>query len=166
MPDFFDRYIHLACEKTVTEALQESATIFHEIRDHLEELANTVYAADKWPAREIVQHCIDTERILSYRALRFARNDETPLAGFDEALFAKHTTATSRTIHDLLEEFAMVRQSTIVLFKNFSTDMLVRKGICFNREVSVLALGFIMAGHPIHHRNILKQRYFPLIGRA
>lgn len=163
MPDFFDRYINLVEDQTVTEALEQTSLTFHQILDSLALLKDTVYAPDKWPAKEIIQHCIDTERILSYRALRFARNDKTQLPGFDESLFARHTLATRRSIPDLLNEFSLVRKSTQIMFSNFDSEMLLRKGICFDREVSVLSLGFIIAGHPIHHRYILEERYFPLI---
>ena len=106
---------------------------------------------------------IDTERIMSYRALRFARNDQTTLPGFDEDLFSTSAHAATRSLEDLLDEFAVVRQATIVLFKSFDEEMLLRTGICFNKRVSVLAIGFILVGHPIHHGHVIQERYLPLL---
>jgi hypothetical protein len=163
MPDFFDRYIHLVSDFPLPEALAESSTVFQAVSDPVLRLGEKVYAPAKWTSKDILQHCIDTERILSYRALRFARNDQTRLPGFDESLFAQHSSANDRTVSDLLDEFALVRQSTLAMFLSFTPEMILRHGICFERQVSVLALGFIIAGHALHHRAILEQRYFPLL---
>lgn len=163
VPDFFDRYIHLIDDITLSEALRITSDVFSVISDRLEQLQDTVYAPGKWTAKDILQHCIDTERIMSYRALRFARNDDTPLPGFDESWYARHTTASDRSVPDLIDEFSHVRQSSIALFRNLDEEMLRRRGTCFNREVQVLALGFVIAGHPLHHSKVLEERYFPFL---
>lgn len=165
MPQFFDRYILLVEDIDVIEGLQKTAQLFHTeaIKQAMLKLGDQVYAPSKWTAKDILQHLIDNERIMSYRAMRFARNDKTALPGYDEELFGANTTANSRTIEDLLEEFLLVRKSTIALFKSFSDEMLHREGISFNQRISPLALGFVLIGHPIHHLNVLKERYFPLI---
>ncbi len=165
MPQFFDRYILLTEDIDVVEGLEQTANLYHQedIRQALLQLGNQVYAPGKWTVKDIIQHLIDNERIMSYRAMRFARNDKTTLPGYDEELFGANTTANSRTLDDLLDEFSLVRQSTIALFKSFSDEMLHREGISFNQRISPLALGFVLIGHPIHHLNVLKERYFPLI---
>ncbi len=165
MPQFFDRYINLAPDIDIIDALQATAGILeeHTFKTSLEALQDKVYAPGKWTAKDIVQHLIDNERIMSYRAMRFARNDKTALPGYDEDLFGANTTAATRTLADLLEEFTIVRQSTLALFRSFSDEMFHREGISFNQQISPLALGFVLVGHPIHHVNILKERYFPLI---
>lgn len=165
MPQFFDRYILLSDDIDVVEGLQKTTHLYQNeaIKQAMLQLGNQVYAPGKWTAKDILQHLIDNERIMSYRAMRFARNDKTTLPGYDEELFGANTTANSRTLEDLLEEFSLVRQSTLALFKSFDDEMLHREGISFNQRISPLALGFVLIGHPIHHLSVLKERYFPLI---
>ena len=86
------------------------------------------YAEGKWTIKDIIQHLIDAERIFSYRALRFSRNDKTPLPGFEENDYVENTDANKRSIQDLLTEFSAVRQSTLLLFKSFSEEQLKRIG--------------------------------------
>ena len=105
------------------------------------------YAEGKWTIKDIIQHLIDAERIFSYRALRISRNDKTPLPGFEEDDYVSNTNANERSIQGLLEELAAVRQSTLFLFKSFSSEQLERIGIASNAEVSVRAIGFIIIGH-------------------
>lgn len=102
---------------------------------------------------------IDTERIMSYRALRFARNDKTPLHGFEENDYAPEANAGSRTLASIAEEMSRLRLTTVDMFASFSPDMLMRKGLANNVEFSVLTIGYIIPGHESHHRNILKERY-------
>lgn len=117
------------------------------------------YAEGKWTIKEIIQHLIDAERIFSYRALRISRNDKTPLPGFEENDYVINTDAKLRSIQDLLTEMAVVRQSTLSLFKSFSQEQLSRMGVASNNEISVRAIGFIIIGHQKHHQQIFKERY-------
>ena len=166
MPQFFDRYINLADNTFLLDALTQAATFDDLIpAKTLEGLGDLRYAPGKWTVKDIVQHMIDNERIMSYRAMRFARNDQTALPGYDEELFAQYTNATRRTIADLYEEYALVRQSSIALFKSFDEEMLLRSGVCFNQTISVLALGFVLVGHATHHANIIRERYLPLLAQ-
>jgi hypothetical protein len=164
MPQFFDRYIQLADDIDIVEALEKYSTIETLLdKNLLEKLGKKVYAEGKWTVNEIVQHIIDNERVQAYRALRIARNDKTPLPGYDENLFAANVQASVRDLGELLEEFAIVRRSNIMLFENFSDEAEQRTGLCNNVPISVLALGFVLVGHQIHHANIIRERYFPLI---
>lgn len=117
------------------------------------------YGDDKWTIKEVVQHLNDTERILSYRALRFARNDATELAGFEENNYVPEAETTRRTLHDLISEHDMIRQATIALFNSFTPAMLLRSGSANGKRISVRALGWSIAGHAMHHVDILEQRY-------
>ena len=117
------------------------------------------YAEDKWTIKDILQHLIDAERIFAYRALRFSRNDTTPLASFDENSYVVFANANKRSIQDLLTELAVVRQATLSLFKTFSDEELVRIGIASNHPMSVRALGFVIIGHQNHHQRIFEERY-------
>ena len=117
------------------------------------------YAEGKWTIKDILQHLIDAERIFAYRALRFARNDKTKLAGFNENSFVENVVANSRSIMDLLTELAVVRQATLSLFKSFSNEVLMRVGIASDNEISVRAIGFIIIGHQKHHQKVFLERY-------
>ena len=166
MPQFFDRYIKLAEDVDIIEALEKYSTIesLLNVKD-LEKLGDKVYAEGKWTVKEIVQHMIDNERVQAYRALRIARNDKTPLPGYDENLFAANVRASARDLGELLEEFAIVRRSNVMLFENFNEEEQQRTGLCNNVPISVLALGFVLVGHQLHHASILRERYFPLIAQ-
>jgi uncharacterized damage-inducible protein DinB len=117
------------------------------------------YAEGKWTIKDILQHLIDAERIFAYRALRFARNDQTPLASFEENDYVDEANANKRSIQDLLTELAVVRQASLSLFKSFTDEELKRKGIASNNPMSVRALGFVIVGHQNHHQRIFQERY-------
>ncbi|QBN17325.1 DinB family protein [Flavobacterium nackdongense] len=117
------------------------------------------YAEGKWTIKDIIQHIIDAERIFAYRALRIARNDKTPLSGFEENDYVENTDANSRSIQALLTEFSAVRHCNLLLFKSFSAEQLARIGIASENEVSVRALGFLMIGHQKHHQRVFQERY-------
>ena len=121
------------------------------------------YAPEKWSVKELLCHMMDAERIFSYRALRFARNDSTNLAGFDENSYAPEANAHARSLQQLADEMLRLRATTIDLFSSFSAEMLQRKGTANNNIVSVVNLGYIIAGHETHHRNILNERYLKQI---
>lgn len=117
------------------------------------------YDVGKWTPKEVLMHIIDTERIFSYRALRFARKDKLDLLGFDQNDFIPPSKADSRTIESLLEEYEAVRNATIVLFKNLDDTMLKEIGMGSGSPMSVRALGFITVGHEKHHALLIKERY-------
>lgn len=117
------------------------------------------YAEGKWTIKEIIQHIIDTERILAYRALRISRNDSTPLPGFDENSYAVNTPANTRSLQDLLTELSAVRHSNLLLFKSFSEEQLLSKGIASDQPISVRAIGFMIIGHQKHHQNVFLEKY-------
>ena len=117
------------------------------------------YEEGKWTIKDILQHLIDAERIFAYRALRFSRNDQTQLASFDENEYVIEANANRRSIQDLLTELAIVRQSTLSLFRSFSQEELLRNGIASNNPMSVRALGFVIIGHQNHHQRIFEERY-------
>ncbi|WP_290698169.1 DinB family protein [Lacinutrix sp.] len=119
------------------------------------------YEDNKWTIKEIVNHLIDSERIFAYRALRFARKDKTPVAGFEQDGYVEQSLANERSMVDLLQEYTLLRKATIILYKTFGSDseILKRKGIAGGGEVSVRALGFLIAGHEKHHCDIIRERY-------
>jgi uncharacterized damage-inducible protein DinB len=117
------------------------------------------YAEGKWTIKEILVHIIDDERIYSYRALRFARNDKTELPGFEQDDYAAHSGANERDITDILKEFATVRHATISLFEGLEEKALTRAGIANGNVMSVRAAVYHLAGHEMHHVNIIRERY-------
>jgi len=124
------------------------------------------YAAGKWTVKEVLGHINDAERIFAYRALRIARGDQTPLAAFEQEDFVRNGGFGERTLADLAEEFGLVRNASVALFRSLREDAWPRRGVASQKEVTVRALAFITAGHQIHHRAILEERYFPAIPRA
>lgn len=117
------------------------------------------YAENKWTVAEVLVHIIDSERIFQYRALRFSRGDQTPLPGFEQDDYVPFSKANNRTLQSLIDEYSVVRNSTLHLFNQFDTNDLERKGIASSLDWSVGALGFVICGHQKHHRNILRERY-------
>jgi hypothetical protein len=124
------------------------------------------YAPGKWTVKETLGHITDTERIFAYRALRIGRGDQTRLPGFEQDDFVRNGGFAARTLADLAEEFGAVRNASIALFRSFDEGTWSKRGVASEKEVTVRALGFITAGHQIHHRMILEERYFPAIPRA
>lgn len=119
----------------------------------------SAYAEDKWTIAETLGHILDAERVFQYRALRFARNDQTPLPGFDQDAYVPVSDANKRTKDEVIEEYRIIRESSIALFSGFSEEVLQRKGTASNSVMSVGALGFIICGHQRHHKLVIKERY-------
>ena len=117
------------------------------------------YAEGKWSIRECIGHMSDTERVFAYRAMRFARDDRTALPGFDENAFVANSAFDQRTLSSLADEFEAVRRATVALFDPLTPDELLRRGTASDNPVSVRALAWIIAGHELHHREILATRY-------
>ena len=161
IPEYFDRYIDQTEDIAMLEMLERSQTELQNYDwDKLESLGDTVYAPGKWTGRDILQHLIDTERILSYRALCIARGEAVNLPGFEEDDYALHAQGNQRNFEDLKTELLTLRTSTLQLFRSFSDVMLLRMGSASGKQMTTLALGFIVAGHQRHHFRILKERYF------
>lgn len=164
MPEYFDRYIKLVEDVDVVTALEKyGARYFMREREQLELMGNRIYAPGKWTIKDILQHIIDTERVFAYRALRFARQDDTELAGYDENIYAEQSGAINRTLGDLFGEYEAVGKSTVYLFKSFNEQQLLFEGTCFGKKMSPLAIGFCLAGHAIHHMKVIRERYYPLL---
>lgn len=164
MPHYFDRYINLVEESDVIAALEKYGPAYLEKeKANFEKLGDKVYAPGKWTIKDILQHIIDTERVFAYRALRFARNDKTELHGFNEDEFAAFANTKNRSIADLLDEFKLLRSLTIVFYKALDKETLLREGVASGNTISVLALGFTMAGHPVHHMNVIRERYYKML---
>ncbi|HET7250561.1 MAG TPA: DinB family protein [Gemmatimonadales bacterium] len=117
------------------------------------------YAPDKWSIKGVLGHLADSERIFSYRALRIGRGDTTPLPGFEQDDYVPMGNFDARTLRDLADELAAVRQATLHLFAHLDQAAFERRGTASGKPVSVRALAYIIAGHELHHVGILKTRY-------
>ncbi len=162
-PGYFDRYIGLVQQPDLMAALTESKRDLERLDlKALSALGDTIYAPGKWTIKDIFQHLIDCERVMAYRAMRFARKDKTLLPGFDEELYGQTSCANKRTLQNIVDEMLALRHATIHQFSSFDASVMHESGICFNQEMSVLALGYVIAGHQIHHMNVIRERYMPL----
>ena len=52
-----------------------------------------------------------------------------------------------------------VRRSTILFFRSLTAEEALRSGTASQNPITVRALGYIIAGHELHHMGILKERY-------
>jgi hypothetical protein len=160
IPPFYKNYVKQVDESDLLQALRISGHRMQELVHAIPVTkADFAYAEGKWTIRELLCHIMDAERIFCYRALRFARNDKTPLPGFEENDYAPQANASGRSLQKIASEMTHLRASTIDLFESFTPDMLVRKGSASGNEISVVAIGFIISGHETHHRKILQERY-------
>lgn len=157
---YYKPYIDMASNKSIIEGLGHNQVLVESFYSEIPiEKLNYVYAKGKWTIKDILLHCIDVERIFSYRALRIARKDKTPLAGFDQDDYVTAADSTKRSLKSLLEEFKAVRQSTIALYKSFDEEDLTLIGQASGFPISVRAIGYIITGHENHHINVIKERY-------
>jgi hypothetical protein len=159
-PPYFEKYISLAHDEEIVVALgKQIESTLSLIRGLSAAQGDHCYAPGKWSVKEVIGHLIDAERIFAYRAMRFARNDATPLPGFDENSFVANAGFGSRDLADLADEFELTRKSNVYLFKHLDGDASLRRGPANNNEVSVRAIAHIIAGHELHHVGILRTRY-------
>ncbi len=158
---FYQTYIDKAdTSKSIVENLQdtieEAITLLKEVP---KEKYLYKYADDKWTIQQLIEHIIDAEKVFSYRALRFARNDTTNLPGFDENSYVANANSNTRNYQELVAELTVVRKSTIFMFANFNDQVLLRKGTIDGNEMTVRAIGYVNSGHLKHHIGVLKERY-------
>lgn len=169
-PSYSQHYFDLI--KTDDDILQELYDNFFKLKELIyslpEEKLTYRYAINKWTIKEILVHNIDDERIFSYRALRHARNDNTPLHGFEENEYAKYSNANSRELDDIFDEYWNVRLSTISLFQNLPEEAFERRGSGIDtdgeikNERTVRAFAYHIAGHELNHIKVIKERYLGL----
>jgi hypothetical protein len=118
------------------------------------------YAPDKWSAKEVLGHVCDTERIFAYRALRIARADHTPMEGFEQDDYVRNGPFAAAPLPEIIEDYISVRGATLTLLRNLDEPAWTRRGIANKNEITVRALAYLIAGHELHHRKILEEKYF------
>lgn len=166
-PAYSQHYFDLI--KTDNNILQEMHDNFFELKELIyslpEEKLLYRYAKKKWTIKEILVHNIDDERIFAYRALRHARNDNTPLNGFEENDYAKYSKANKRSLDNIFEEYWSVRLSTLLLFQNLPEEAFLRTGAgidtdgTIKNKRTVRAFAYHIAGHELRHMQVIKERY-------
>ena len=156
----FSKYVTLVAEgdiiQTLERQIENSLSLLRTIPS---DKANFRYAPEKWSVKELLGHLIDSERIFSYRALRFARNDQTPLPGYEQNDYVRNADFDNRDLGEMAEEFATVRRATVQLFRPLNETEWMRRGKANENDVSVRALAYIIAGHELHHMEVLRTRY-------
>jgi len=156
---YYDRYISLVGSDDILAALGQQAPQTIALAKSATAKADFRYAPGKWTVKEVVGHVNDTERIMTYRALRIARGDKTPIEGFEQDDYIRDGNFGQRTLADLIDEFATIRQATLALFRSLDAEAVARLGVANKNDISARALAFIIAGHELHHRRILAEKY-------
>ncbi|WP_300439777.1 DinB family protein [Christiangramia sp.] len=159
--DFYWRYINKIDDKAeLIETLENNRIEFSDfLKTVPQEKWDYRYSSGKWSILEMLQHIIDTERIFQYRALCFARNEKNSLPGFDHDIYVLNSDAEVRRPDDLIEEFKSVRKAGIFLFRSLSEERLKIVGNMNDMNATPRAIGFIVAGHALHHKDIITQKY-------
>jgi uncharacterized damage-inducible protein DinB len=163
-PAYYQPYVSLVPDtdlvQLLNESLQETVQLFEGLS---EEEGLYRYSPTKWSIKEVLGHITDTERIMSYRLLRVGRGDSTPLAGFDENDYVAGSQINKLPTRDILEDFIATRKSTLTLIQNMPKDAWVNIGFANGKEISAQAIAYIIAGHAIHHRKIITERYLTIM---
>jgi len=158
--EYYGKYIALVKEEDAMAAMRDQIAETARLLEPLDEKkALHRYAPGKWSVKEVVGHLTDTERIFAYRALRMGRGDTTPLAGYDEKAYTPAGRFDARPLAEILREYETVRAASLALFGGLDQDALGRRGTANDTEISVRAIAWIIAGHELHHRGILVERY-------
>ena len=158
-PVFYKGYVDTVKDDVLAELEHQIESFTTLLKGIPLEKSGFSYAEGKWTIVELLGHILDTERFMAYRALRIARNDATPLPGFDENDYVANAHFADRSLIRMAEEFEHLRKANLFLIKSFNETELARVGISNDKPISVKALVFIMAGHLNHHIRILKERY-------
>lgn len=157
---YHEQYINLVPEGDILWVLgEQTRETLSVLRGISEAQADYRYSPGKWSIKEVVGHIIDAERIFGYRALRFARNDRTPLSGFEQDDYVKYGGFGAQSLSDLASEYEHVRRANIYLFRGLTSEAWDRRGTANDNEISVRAMAYIMAGHELHHMGIIRTKY-------
>lgn len=158
---YYERYIALVAGSDILSALDaQRRQMMLLLSGRNEADGEFRYAPEKWSAKEVLGHVCDTERVFAYRALRFSRGDRTPLEGFEQDDYVKNGPFAQRALAELIEDYIAVRRATFTLLRNLDEAAWMRRGTANKNEVTVRALAYTIAGHELHHRRILEEKYF------
>jgi hypothetical protein len=157
---YFEKYVSLVpgdnIVMTLSSQIEDTLALLRVLSESQGELR---YAPGKWSIKEVIGHLIDTERIFTYRSLRIARSDRTPLPGFDENDYVANGNFGMRRLAELADEFLAVRKAGVHFFRHLGEETWTRRGVANENEISVRALAYNIAGHELHHLGIIRTRY-------
>ena len=166
VPDFYKKYIEAVEKDDLLEALNRSTKQIRKLlRNIPKKKIDYAYAEGKWTIKQLLQHIIDAERVFAFRAMWFVRKDPNPLPGFDENTWAENADVSKRKWKDMIEELLNLREVNNTFFASLSDEQLQSTGTANNSTLSTAAMGFVSAGHIMHHINIIKERYLPKPGK-
>jgi uncharacterized damage-inducible protein DinB len=158
---FYGRYISLVQGEDILSILdQQRRKTMMLLSCRNEEDGDFRYAPEKWSAKELLGHVCDSERVFAYRALRISRADATPMEGFEQDDYVRNGPFANHQLSDVVEDFIAVRRATLSLLRYLDEAAWMRRGTANKNEVTVRALAYIIAGHELHHRSILQEKYF------
>lgn len=158
--EFYRQYIDLVEHDNHQAALKDNhKRILKFLKNLPKDQRNFRYAEGKWTPKEIVLHLLDAERVFAYRALRFCRGDETELSGYDHNAYVAPAKADDRKWKSVIQEYDAVRNATMALFRNMPKGVLDRGGVCNGAHQTVRAIGYIIAGHELHHMRVIQEKY-------
>ena len=164
---YYDRYISLVSGNDILATLKSQGDSFSELfSGRSDPDGDYRYAPGKWSVKEVLGHINDAERVFTYRALRIARGDTTPIEGFEQDDYVHNGPFPLCRLSDLVQEFRDVRAATLSLFRNLQPEAWTRRGVANKNEIVVRAIPYIIAGHTNHHRRILEEKYFAVRAAA
>jgi hypothetical protein len=157
---YTSRYIHLVEGHDVIgqlrKGMNEVTVLFTSLTS---EQLHYRYAPAKWSLLELLRHMIDTERVMSYRALCIARGEKQALPGFDENVYAQHAAKAIGSFADVLKEYQLIREANLLLFSSLTDEALSQMGNANGKDISARAILFVIAGHEQHHLNVIQEKY-------
>ena len=157
---FYSPYIDTLADEPLVPLMERQLNNFPQFLKSIpKDKVHYSYGPGKWSVIEVLVHLLDAERVFQYRALRIARGDQKPLPGFEQNEYVPNSGASSRKMDSIIEEYEIVRRSTLALYRTFTDEVLQRKGTASGAGVTVGALGFIICGHQKHHRDVIRARY-------
>ncbi len=157
-PQSYNGYIDLVTDN-VFNILIHQGDDFASFLNGVADRADFAYAPGKWTLKELVGHMVDTERVMSFRLMSFARGETVNFPSFDEDSYVANAHFADRSLNSLSDEFSLLRKANLILINSLNEEELDRKGSVNNHEISVRALIFMLAGHVMHHINIIRERY-------
>lgn len=159
-PEYYNQYLNLVKEGDIINILEEQSLYVQKfIASIPEEKGDSTYGFGKWTIKEIFGHLIDSERILTYRALRIARRDKQPLPGYEQDDYIKNAKYYRKTLKEIADEMLLLRAANLKFFQSFDSEDMIQRGVANDQELTVRAILYILAGHELYHINFIKDNY-------
>lgn len=164
--EFYKGYISLSNGKPLIQQLEKNSKKLLSILGSISEQDSLFrYDEGKWSVRELTGHIVDTERIFCFRALAIARGDERELPGYDQDIYVDNARFDDQSFKNIVNQYRVTRETTIALFSSFSETDMMKSGKVNNSEFTVRALGYVIAGHELHHFSVVKEKYLSAMGK-